>query len=95
MARSVVDTEAIRVAAVDIQRLSDDIQSATTALRGRLGSLSGAWEGPARKQFDDVMERYNQMQQKINSTLGEISTLTAKASNAYEQHETATRAMFS
>ncbi|HEY9493421.1 MAG TPA: WXG100 family type VII secretion target [Intrasporangium sp.] len=95
MARSIVDTEAIRVASADIQRLSDDIQSATAALRGRLGSLGGAWEGPARKQFDDVLERYNQMQHKINTTLAEISTLTAKASTAYEQHETATRAMFS
>ncbi|WP_353510232.1 WXG100 family type VII secretion target [Intrasporangium sp.] len=94
MARSIVDTEAIRVAAVDIQRLSDDIQSATSALRARLGSLSGAWEGPARRQFDDVLERYNQMQHKINTTLAEISTLTARASTAYEQHETATRALF-
>ena len=95
MARSIVDTEAIRVASVDLQRLSDDIQSAAAALRGRLGLLSGAWEGPARQQFDDVMERYNQMQHKINTTLAEIGTLTAKASTAYEQHETATRAMFS
>ena len=70
--------------------------AASSPLRvlGRLGSLGGAWEGPARKQFDDVLERYNQMQHKITTTLAEISTLTARASTAYEQHETATRAMF-
>ena len=95
MARTVVDTAAIQSASVDIRKLSDDIQSATAALRNRLTSLEGNWVGPARQQFDDVMRRYTDMQTRINQTLGDISALTAKASSAYEQHENETRAMFS
>jgi WXG100 family type VII secretion target len=95
MARSVVDTERIAVAAGDINRLADTIQSNVSELRGRLTALDGAWEGPAKAEFVRVMHDYQGLQAKVNQTLADIGRLTSKASAAYAQHEDATRALFS
>ena len=51
MSRSIVDTEVIAAAAGDINRLAESIQADVATLRGRLASLDGAWEGPAKAEF--------------------------------------------
>lgn len=94
MARSVVDTERIAASAGDIHRLADTIQSSVSELRGRLSSLDGAWEGPAKAEFLRVMHDYQGLQAKVNESLADIGRLTSKASTSYAQHEDATRALF-
>ena len=58
MSRSIVDTEVIAAAAGDINRLAESIQSDVATLRGRLASLDGAWEGPAKAEFVRVLHDY-------------------------------------
>ena len=57
MSRSIVDTEVIAAAAGDINRLAESIQSDVATLRGRLASLDGAWEGPAKAEGRAVIIR--------------------------------------
>lgn len=94
MSRSIIDTEQIAGAAGNIQRLSGSIANDVRALKGQLASLGGAWEGPARAEFDRVMHEYEVLQTRVNDTLADISTLTSRASTAYAQHEDQTRALF-
>ena len=94
MSRSIVDTERISAAAGDIHRIADTVQSSMGDLRGRLSSLNGAWEGPAKIEFERVMQDFQATQGKVTQLLGDIGQLTLKASTAYAEHETNTRALF-
>lgn len=94
MSRSVIDTERIAAAAADIQRNSSAIESNMSQLRGRLGSLDGSWEGPARLEFTRVMQELETLQARLAQNLEDIGRMTLKVSSAYAEHETATRALF-
>ena len=94
MSRSIVDTEVIAAAAGDINRLAESIQSDVATLRGRLASLDGAWEGPAKAEFVRVLHDYQTAQARMNEALADIARLTTRVSAAYLEHENATRALF-
>ncbi len=94
MSRSLIDTERIAAAAADIQRNSNAIESNMSQLRGRLGSLDGSWEGPARLEFTRVMQELETLQARLAQNLEDIGRMTLKVSAAYAEHETATRALF-
>jgi WXG100 family type VII secretion target len=94
MTRSVVDTERIAAAAADINRLADSITSSAAELRGRLAGLGGDWQGPAKAEFERVMADYQRVQAQMTESLADVGRLTLKASRAYAEHETATRALF-
>lgn len=94
MARSVIDTERIAVAAGDINRLADTINSSASELRGRLAGMAGDWQGPAKVEFERVMQDYQRSQNQMTEALADIGRLTMKASTAYAEHENATRALF-
>ena len=94
MSRSVVDTERIAAAAADINRLADTIVSSTAELRGRLAGLGTDWQGPAKVEFERVMQEYQRTQAQMTDALADIGRLTLKASAAYAEHEQATRALF-
>jgi early secretory antigenic target protein ESAT-6 len=94
MTRSVVDTERIASAAADINRLADTITSSAAELRGRLAGLGGDWQGPAKLEFERVMGDYQRVQGQMTEALGDIGRLTLRVSQAYAEHEQATRALF-
>ncbi len=94
MTRSIIDTERISAAAGDIHRIADTVQSDMGELRGRLSSLNGAWEGPAKTEFERVMLDFQATQSKVTQLLGDIGALTMRASAAYAEHESSTRALF-
>ena len=94
MSRSIVDTEVIAAAAGDINRLAESIQSDVATLRGRLASLDGAWEGPAKAEFVGVMHDYQSAQARMNEVISDIGSLTSRVAGAYLEHENATRALF-
>lgn len=94
MSRSIIDTERISAAAGDIHRIADNVQSAMAELRGRLASLNGAWEGPAKLEFERVMLDFQATQGKVTQLLGDIGQLTMRASSSYAEHESSTRALF-
>jgi WXG100 family type VII secretion target len=92
--RSIVDTDRIAAAAGDIQRNSQTIESTVAELRGRLSALDGSWEGPARLEFQRVLQEYQSLQARVSETLADIGRLTLQVSTAYAEHESATRALF-
>ena len=94
MTRSIVDTDRIAAAAGDIQRNSQTIESTVAELRGRLAGLDGSWEGPARLEFQRVLQEYQALQARVSETLADIGRLTLQVSTAYAEHESATRALF-
>ncbi len=94
MSRSVIDTEQIAAAAGQIRSTADAIESAVAHLRSLLGALDGAWEGPAKAEFQRVVQDYQGAQAQMTQSLADIAAVTSAASAAYVQHEDQTRALF-
>ncbi|HET7399523.1 MAG TPA: WXG100 family type VII secretion target [Intrasporangium sp.] len=94
MSRSIVDTERIAAAAGQIRSTAETIESAVAHLRSLLGSLDGAWEGPAKAEFERVVHDYQGAQAQMTQSLSDIAAVTSAVSAAYAQHEDQTRALF-
>lgn len=90
-----VDTEQIRNASTDINRIAGDLESSVAAMMARIQGLEGSWTGSAASEFQSVMTRWRNLLNQVRESLVALGQLTARAGTSYQSTEEGVRGLFS
>ncbi|HSP59506.1 MAG TPA: WXG100 family type VII secretion target [Ornithinimicrobium sp.] len=89
-----VDTARIAAASGDIERISATIEAEVRAMMGKLTALQDCWQGSASAGFQAVTQDWGATQERVRSSLQQISTTLRTAGQDYELVEQTNRMRF-
>lgn len=89
-----VDTARIGAASGDIQRIAGTIEAEVRAMMGKLNALQDCWQGSAAGNFSAISQEWNATQEKVRTSLQNISTALRVAGEDYQLVEDANRMRF-
>ncbi|MGV8885282.1 MAG: WXG100 family type VII secretion target [Microbacteriaceae bacterium] len=95
MTRYQVDSEAVISATSAVRSTIGRLQAEVASLNGQLTSLQGSWSGQAASAFQSVVVDWRATQQRVEESLGTISTALAQAGQQYAEIEAANARLFS
>lgn len=79
-----VDTARIAAASGDIERIAASIESEVRAMMAKLNGLQDCWRGTAAGNFQAVTQDWSATQERVRSSLQQISTTLRTAGQDYE-----------
>ncbi|GAA2835590.1 WXG100 family type VII secretion target [Crossiella cryophila] len=82
-----LDAEGMAKAAVDVDKVNNDITSELRSLRSGLEPLIGIWKGSAATSFGKLMEQWGAETEKLNQALGGIASTLKEQSGGYMLQE--------
>ncbi len=89
-----VDTDQIRSASGEIQRISAQIDADVATMMTRLTSLQEAWRGSAAAGFQTVVSSWGATQRQVRESLDQIQLALSRAGDRYAEVEAANTSMF-
>lgn len=89
-----VDTGRIAAASGDIERIAGTIESEVRALMGKLVALQDCWQGSASARFQAVMADWKATEERVTTSLQQVSFTLRLTGQDYEQVEQANRMRF-
>ncbi len=89
-----VDTARIAAASGDIERIAGTIESEVRAMMAQLTALQDCWQGSASARFQTVIQDWQATQERVRSSLQQVSTTLRVTGQDYEQVEEANRMRF-
>ncbi|ASR34120.1 type VII secretion protein [Prauserella marina] len=79
--------EQFQQAYLDVDEIKGLMVSNMSTLRDRIEATQAGWQGDAAKAFKNVMDSFDERNQKLNDTLGNIAELLQQSGVAYAQAE--------
>ena len=79
-----VDTARIAAASGDIERIAASIESEVRAMMAKLNALQDCWRGSAAGSFHSVTQDWSATQERVRTSLQQISTTLRTAGQDYE-----------
>ena len=94
MAYFTVDSERILAGNTNIQSTITRLQQEVSTLHSQLISLQDSWQGVAATSFQELISRWKQTSDQVESQLGQIGQALAMAANQYSDIEQANQRLF-
>lgn len=82
-----VDTARIAAASGDIERIAASIESEVRAMMAKLNALQDCWRGTAAGNFQAVSQDWSATQERVRTSLQQISTTLRTAGQDYAMVE--------
>lgn len=79
-----VDTARIAASSGDIERIAATIESEVRAMMAKLNALQDCWRGSAAGSFQSVTQDWSATQERVRTSLQQISTTLRTAGQDYE-----------
>ncbi len=94
MSRFEVDSAQVSTASTAVRGSVATISAEVDRMMRNLLDLQGSWKGQAAGQFQVVVEDWRGTQERVKTSLEQISTALAAAATTYADAEQATARMF-
>lgn len=79
--------EQFQQAYLDVDDIAGQMMSNMSTLRDRIEATRAGWQGEAAQAFQNVMDTFDERNQKLNDTLAGIAELLQKSGNTYAEAE--------
>ena len=79
--------EAVLAAAADVAATKTELEARTTALRGRLESLNGQWEGRGHVAFQAAITSWQQTADRLVDVMDDFEAALRASEATYERSE--------
>ncbi|MFK5582541.1 MULTISPECIES: WXG100 family type VII secretion target [unclassified Serinicoccus] len=89
-----VDTARIAGASGDIERIAASIEADVRSMMAKLNALQDCWRGSAAGSFAAVTQDWSATQERVRTSLQQISTTLRTAGQDYELVEQTNRMRF-
>lgn len=89
-----VDTARIAAASGDIERIAGSIESEVRAMMAKLVALQDCWQGSASARFQAVMQDWKATEERVTSSLQQVSATLRLTGQDYEEVEQTNRMRF-
>lgn len=82
-----VTPEQLSTASRNLTSGASTIEGTLSQLRAQIAPLAGEWRGVAQQRFEQLWKEWDISAKQLHEALTGIATLTAQASQSYEQTE--------
>ena len=89
-----VDTARIAAASGDIERIAGSVEAEVRAMMATLVALQDCWQGSASGRFQAVMQDWKATEERVTTSLQQVSSTLRLTGQDYEQVEQANQMRF-